>query len=94
MKPNKYKDYQHQKKKKRIFISLFLSLCDSDEFIFFVIRYTHIDEMLSCYARRLSTHDAKTVPELLEEVFPHKQNSNYFDSCSMSKHGCQTTSTI
>lgn len=61
-----------QRKKARIFIPLFLSLCDSDEFISFVVRYTHIDERFSCYARRLSKHDAKTLPELLEEVFPHK----------------------
>ena len=60
------------KEKKRAYLSLFLSLCDSDEFIFFVVRYMHIDEMFSCYARRLSKHDAKTLPELLEEVFPHK----------------------
>ena len=61
-----------QRKKALIFISLFLSLCDSDEFIFFVVRYTHIDERFSCYAWRLSQHDVKTLPELLEEVFPHK----------------------
>ena len=61
-----------EKKRARIFVSFFLSLCDSDEFIFFVVRYRHIDEMFSCYAQRLSEHDARTLPELLEKVFPHK----------------------
>ena len=61
-----------QRNKAPIFISLFYSLCDSYEFIFFVVRYMHIDERFSCYARRLSKHDANTLPELLEEVFPHK----------------------
>jgi len=69
MKPHKYKDYRHQKKKAGIFISLFLSLCDSDEFLFFVVRYTHLDEMFSCYAWRLSKHDAKTLPELQKFCF-------------------------
>lgn len=35
-----------------------------------VVGYTHedIDQMFSCYARRLSKHDAKTLPELMEEI--------------------------
>ena len=61
-----------KRKKARTFISLFLSLCDSDEFILFVVTYMHTDEMFSPYAWRLSKDDAKTLPELLEEVFPHK----------------------
>ena len=32
----------------------------------------HTDEMFLSYAWRLSKHDAKTLPELLKEVFPHK----------------------
>ena len=37
---------------------------------FLVVGHTHedIDQMFSCYARRLSKHDAKTLPELMEEI--------------------------